>query len=239
MSATGRADRRLDRQRRPAERRHRLGRRAGTESRLAVRPCARPAPRSHHAPLVAGAGSGGRPAADRCEQAVDRDAVVIAGRETVERDGAAAEAVAGSGEAVGPRVQQRDAHRRAAPGIGAESVAQAEQLLAAMAQRAGHHPERGGERHAQVVRRARRGCGRGALRAARRRSSGASRSRWGSCASVHWWRAALQPAPGRGGRYGSRRSSRNARSSASRVASSGGGSGVSWSDPTSLRMSSR
>jgi hypothetical protein len=39
--------------------------------------------------------------------------------------------------------------------------------------------------------------------------------------------------------YGSSRRSRNARSSASRVASSGAGSGVAWSDPTSLRMSSR
>ena len=38
---------------------------------------------------------------------------------------------------------------------------------------------------------------------------------------------------------GSPRSSRNALSSASRVASSGGGSGVAWSDPTTLRMSSR
>jgi hypothetical protein len=35
------------------------------------------------------------------------------------------------------------------------------------------------------------------------------------------------------------RRSRNARSSASRVSGSGGGSGVSWSEPTRRRMSSR
>ena len=43
-------------------------------------------------------------------------------------------------EPVGPRVQQRDAHRGAAAGVAVHAQAAAEELLAAVAQRGADHP---------------------------------------------------------------------------------------------------
>ena len=55
----------------------------------------------------------------------------------------------GSAEPVRPRVQQRDAHRRAALGVGVDAVAQVEQLRAVRRQRAAEHRQGRYERRLQ------------------------------------------------------------------------------------------
>jgi hypothetical protein len=77
------------------------------------------------------------------EQAVDRQPVLVARDEP--RIGAqahrgAVDAVLVAREAVGPRVQQRDAHRRAAAGVAVHAGSAPEQLPAAVAQRGADHP---------------------------------------------------------------------------------------------------
>ena len=51
-----------------------------------------------------------------------------------------------AGEPVGPRIQQRDAHRLAVLGVGGDAGVLGEQLLAAVAQRAAKHAGAGDER---------------------------------------------------------------------------------------------
>src|SRR5207244_732015 len=67
------------------------------------------------------------------------------------------------GDPIRPRVQQRDAHRRAGGGVGVEPLAQPEQLAAAVAQRGADHAGARGDVRLQVAGTERDGLDRGYL----------------------------------------------------------------------------
>src|SRR3954447_1236186 len=86
---------------------------------------------------------------------VDRQAVLLdlqQGRVAVELDLLAADAVGEAGEPVGPRGQEGDAEGRAGAGVLVEALALREQLLAAVGQRAAHHPGLWYERGLELAR---------------------------------------------------------------------------------------
>ena len=61
-----------------------------------------------------------------------------------------------AGDPVGPRIEQRDAHRGPVGDVGAQAAPLPEQLLAAVAQRASDHPRAGDERRLDAAGRRRR-----------------------------------------------------------------------------------
>ena len=68
----------------------------------------------------------------------------------IEHDVVATAAVLQAGEAVGPRIQERDPHELALAGVGAHAGALPQQLLTAMHQRRAEHPRARQPRPVQV-----------------------------------------------------------------------------------------
>jgi hypothetical protein len=104
--------------------------------------------------FVIAAAAGDAPRRRRGERAVDRQAVLLAvqqGRGRVQLDRAPGRLVAPAAETVGPGIQERDAEHGALLQISAQPAADAQQLLAAMPQRAPHHARTDGEPRHEVA----------------------------------------------------------------------------------------
>src|ERR1051325_1864303 len=91
------------------------------------------------------------PAGVRGQQTVDWQPAWVARAIVVEHDLPAGDLKALGGQPVGPRVEQRNAHRLAPLDVGLESAALAEHLRAAVAERAANHSGTGREARFDVA----------------------------------------------------------------------------------------
>ncbi len=124
------------------------------EGREQLLVCAVIEPGRHHGPVVAGVAAQLAPVRRGGKHPVDSEPVWIEvnGRELgVELGSPPLERIGASGQAVGPRVQERDAEARATLAIGGKTAPLPEQLVAAMGERVADHPHRGREPRAQIV----------------------------------------------------------------------------------------